>query len=87
MIKAFIHVMRVALRQLIMTSLAKQFTDLQILSIIKLEKLDVYFTNSLSQWPQRHCDKKGRAVGYCDVTIASGRFMVQWPAHVSMTSQ
>ena len=32
MIKAFIHVVRVALGQLIMTSLAKQFTDQQIIS-------------------------------------------------------
>ena len=50
MIEAFIHVVRVALRQLIMTPIAKLFTDLQILSIMKLEKLgtDVYFTNSLN---------------------------------------
>ena len=60
MIKAFIHVVRVAIRQLIMTSLAKQFTDPQILSIIKPEKIgtDMYFTNSLNHRPRRHCDKK-----------------------------
>ena len=47
-IKAFIHIVRVALRQLIMSSLAKQFTHPQILSIMKLEKLgtDVHFANS-----------------------------------------
>ena len=38
MFKAFIHVVRVALRQLLMTSLTKQFTDPQIVSIMKLEK-------------------------------------------------
>ena len=60
MIKAFIPFMRVALRLWIMTSLTKQFTDPQILSIMKLEKLgtDVYFTNSLIHWSQHHCDKK-----------------------------
>ena len=60
MIKAFIHVLPVALLQLIMTSLAKQFTNPQILSTMKLEKLgtDMYFTNSLNHWLQRHCDKK-----------------------------
>ena len=31
MIKAFIHVVHIALRQLIMTALAKKFTDPQIL--------------------------------------------------------
>ena len=61
MSKAFIiHVVRVTIRQLIMTSLAKQITDPQILSIMKLEKLgiDVKWTNSLNHWTQRHCDKK-----------------------------
>ena len=45
MIKAFIRVVIVALRESIMTSLTKQFTDPQIISIMKLEKLgtDVYF--------------------------------------------
>ena len=60
MMKAFIRAVRVALGQLIMTSLAKQFTDPHILSLIKLEKLgtDIYFTNSFKNWPQRHYDKK-----------------------------
>ena len=60
MIEAFFHVVCVALRQSIMTSLGKQFTNSQILSIMKREKLgtNVYFTNSLNHWPQRHCDKK-----------------------------
>ena len=47
MIKAIIRAVCVALGQLIMTSLAKQFTASQILSIMKLEKLgmELSFTN------------------------------------------
>ena len=36
MIKAFVHVMRIALRQLIMTSLAKQFTDVAQMCILQI---------------------------------------------------
>ena len=84
MAKAFIRAVHGAFGQLIMTSLAKQFTNPQILSITKLQKLrtDVYFTNYLNHWPQRHCDKKASVdkkhegtVGQCDVTIASGRLL------------
>ena len=86
MIKALIYVC-VALRQWIMISPTKQFTDLQILSIMKLEKLgtDVYFTNSLNHWPQRHCDKKAstetlqkQSVTARNVTIVSGQLMCRW---------
>ena len=60
MIKAFIHVVRIALCWLIMTSLSKQLAVLQIIYITKLEKLvtDVYFTNLSNHWPQGRCDKK-----------------------------
>ena len=76
----------VALGQLIMTSLTKQFTAPQILSLIKLEKLgtNVYFINSLTRLPQRHCDKKASietrlgTIYHCDITIASDRFMYRW---------
>ena len=59
MIKAFIHVEGVAFCQLIMTSLAKQFTNSQILSMMQIEKFgtDVYFTHSLNHWPQRRFNK------------------------------
>ena len=59
MIKPLIHVEGVAFCQLIMTSLAKQFTNSQILSMMQLEKIgtDVYFTHSLNHWPQRRCNK------------------------------
>ena len=69
-----------------MTALAKRFTDPQILSIMKLERLgtDVYVINSSNHWPQRHYDKKSdhrnpaRTIGHCDVTIAIGRLMCRW---------
>ena len=53
-----IRAVRVALGQLTMTSLGKQFTALQILTIMKIEKLgtDMCFTKS-NQRPPRHCDK------------------------------
>ena len=43
-----------------MMSLTKQFMALQIRSIMKLQKLcaGVYLTNSLTHWPQCHCDTK-----------------------------
>ena len=48
MTKATISAVCVALGQLFMTSLAKQYT----ISVMKLEKLvtDVYFINALNQW-------------------------------------
>ena len=41
-------------------ALVKLFTTPQILSMMTIEKLgtDVHLTNSLTPWPQRHCDKK-----------------------------
>ena len=58
--KVIIHAVCVARGQLIMTWQAKQFTVPQILSLMNPETLgtDVSFTNSLTYWPQRNCDKK-----------------------------
>ena len=61
MIKAIIRAMSIAFGQLIMTLLTKQFVAPQSLSILKLEKFgitNVYFTISLTHWPDQHCDKK-----------------------------
>ena len=60
MIKALIHVVRIAPRQLIKTSLAKQLCGSAEVYLMKLEKLDeaVYFSNSLNHWPQRQYAKK-----------------------------
>ena len=77
---------RVTLGQLIMTSLAKQFTAPQIISIIKIEKFgtDVYVTNSLNHWPPTplcyesvHRNHAG-TIGHCDVTIATGWLIFRW---------
>ena len=84
----FIHVVRVALCQLNMTSLAKQFTDHQITSTMKLEKLstDVCCINSLNHWPNAIVTTK-RPLKTRDNNRSLSSHNCQRPAHMSMTSQ
>ena len=80
-IKAIIRAVCVALGQLIMASLAKQFAAPQILSIMKREKLGTYLLKSLTStplwWESIHKAHTG-TIGHCDVTIAGGCFIYRW---------